>query len=136
MSGLTHAGGIVMRFGGDAPRYLVVTAKGNLHRWVFPKGHIDPGETPETAAEREVLEEAGVDARILESVGSTEFKKDGRDACVQFFLMQYVRNAGRGEDREQCWCRYEEALERLSSDSARDLLRRAHAVATRLLHSR
>ncbi|HUK55841.1 MAG TPA: NUDIX domain-containing protein [Nitrospiria bacterium] len=134
MSGLTHAGGIVVRLQGDAPRYLVVTAKNDALRWVFPKGHIDPGETPEAAAEREVREEAGMDAKIVEAVGSVDFKKDGREARAAFFLMHYVRNAGPGEDRKRRWCPYEEALELLSSDANRDLLRRAHSLANKHLH--
>lgn len=134
MSELTHAGGIVMLFEEGSPRYLMITAKSDPRRWIFPKGHIDPGETPEVAAEREVSEEAGVDAKILESVGSTEFKKkDGRGGCVEFFLMQYVRDKGQREDRNRRWCTYEEAQELLSLDYARDLLHRSHTIAIKII---
>lgn len=34
-------------------------------KWVFPGGHVDPGEAPHEAALREVLEETGVRARII-----------------------------------------------------------------------
>lgn len=34
--------------------------------WVFPKGHIDPGEDPVSAAVREVEEEAGIEASCPE----------------------------------------------------------------------
>jgi len=135
MAELTHAGGIVMRFQEDAPRYLVVTAKSDSKRWIFPKGRIDEGETVKAAAEREVREEAWVTASIIDSVGSVEFDKDGRSACVEYFLMTYVRDAGRGEDRKRRWCKYEEALGLLVSNPARTLLRRAHAMATKLLHT-
>jgi len=133
MAELTHAGGIVIQIDGDSPRYLVVTAKNDLERWVFPKGRIDPGETPEAAAEREVLEESGVEAKTLESVGSTEFKKDGQDLRAEFFLMQFLRNGGPGEDRKRRWCSYQEALDLLSSDFNRDLLRQARTLATKVL---
>lgn len=135
MEELTHAGGIVMRFYEDAPRYLVVTAKNDSQRWIFPKGRIDEGETVQAAAEREVREEAWVTATIIETVGSVEFDKDGQSACVEYFLMSYVRDAGRGEDRKRRWCKYEDALGLLVSNSARTLLRRAHAMATKLLHA-
>jgi len=135
MAELTHAGGIVMRFQEDAPRYLVVTAKNDSKRWIFPKGRIDEGETVKAAAEREVREEGWVTAIIIETVGSVEFDKDGRSACVEYFLMSYVRDSGRGEDRKRRWCKYEEALGLLVSNPARTLLRRAHAMATKLLHA-
>ena len=128
MSELTHAGGIVMRLEEGSPRYLVITARTNPQRWVFPKGHIEPGERPSTTAEREVLEEAGVEAKALESVGSTEILKERRIISVEFFLMQYVGNKGPGEGRQQRWCTYEEALDLLTFNYARELLRRSHSV--------
>ena len=133
MTELTHAGGIVMRLEEGSPRYLVITAKKNQDRWVFPKGHIDPGETPEIAAEREVLEEAGVEARILGSVGVTEIPRERRTICVEFFLMEYVRNQGPGEGRKQRWCTYEETLALLSFDDLCALLRRSHSLAAQFV---
>jgi 8-oxo-dGTP pyrophosphatase MutT (NUDIX family) len=135
MAALTHAGGIVMRMHEDAPRYLLVTAKSDSDRWIFPKGKIDAGETTEAAAEREVLEEAGMMVTVIESVGLIEFDKDGRTASIEFFLMSYVRETGRGEDRRRRWCRYDEALGLLTSNQARALLRRAHGMATKLQHA-
>jgi 8-oxo-dGTP pyrophosphatase MutT (NUDIX family) len=129
----THAGGIVIRVEEGSPRYLVVTAKSDPGRWIFPKGRIDPGETPEIAAEREVSEEAGVGAEILLSVGSTEFEKNGRAAHGKFFLMRYVRNKGQSEDRKRRWCTYEEALELLSLDYTLDLLRRSRSAAAKII---
>ena len=133
MPELTHAGGIVMRFEEGSPRYLVITAKKNPERWVFPKGHIDPGETPAIAAEREVLEEAGVEARILGSAGVTEVPKERRTIWVEFFLMEYVRSQGPGEGRKQRWCTYEETLDLLSFDDLRGLLRRSHSLAAKFV---
>jgi 8-oxo-dGTP pyrophosphatase MutT (NUDIX family) len=134
MSELTHAGGIVVLFEEGSPRYLMITSKKDPQRWVFPKGHINPGETSAIAAEREVSEEAGVEAIILESVGSTEFtKKDGRCCCVEFFLMRYERATVKREDRNRRWCSYEEALRLLSLDYAVDLLRRSHVIATKFI---
>lgn len=38
-------------------------------RWAFPSGHMEPGETPEDTAQRELLEESGVTARAERFVG-------------------------------------------------------------------
>jgi 8-oxo-dGTP pyrophosphatase MutT (NUDIX family) len=130
---LTHAGGIVVRVENGTPRYLLVTAKRHEDRWIFPKGHIDPGETPNVTAVREVLEETGVRARILEAAGSIEYRKgDGRVVHCAFFLMEHLRVEGTGEGRKQRWCAFEEALSVLSMEDLRGLLRRCHPVATQL----
>ncbi len=49
------AGGVVRNAQGD-----VLLLKHKSGSWVFPKGHIEPGETPLEAALREVEEEGGV----------------------------------------------------------------------------
>lgn len=41
--------------------------------WLFPKGHIDPGETAPMAAIREVKEESGLLARIINKLGQTSY---------------------------------------------------------------
>lgn len=49
------AGGVVVGPGG---KIVIVEQKGNS--WSFPKGGVDPGETPLAAARREIEEEAGI----------------------------------------------------------------------------
>ncbi|HEX3046537.1 MAG TPA: NUDIX domain-containing protein [Bacillota bacterium] len=60
--------------------------------WLFPKGHIDPGETPEQAAVREVKEECGLTAVIVAPLGETgySFRENGVDhqKKVQWYLMK------------------------------------------------
>jgi diadenosine hexaphosphate hydrolase (ATP-forming) len=64
-SAVAGAGGVV--FGRDG-RVLVL---GHVDgAWVFPKGHIEEGETSEAAALREVEEEAGVDAELVSGAPS------------------------------------------------------------------
>jgi|GEM_PF-806815 len=55
------AGGVVINHEG---RVLMIRHKNGT--WVFPKGHIEPGESKTQTAEREVAEEAGVSAAILD----------------------------------------------------------------------
>ena len=64
--------------------------------WVLPKGRVEPGETEEIAAIREVKEETGVEAQILRPIGTTSyFYKDHnqRMYCknVSWFLMTALR---------------------------------------------
>ncbi|MDO4552896.1 MAG: NUDIX domain-containing protein [Bacillota bacterium] len=62
------AGAIVVRREGSGLQVLLV--KGKNGRWMFPKGHIRPGETEEEAAVRETREETGILIRITGGVAA------------------------------------------------------------------
>ncbi len=119
----THAGGVVARLDAGRPRYLLVRARRDPTQWIFPKGHVERGETPEEAAVREVREEAGVHARVLEPLDRLVVP----DGDVLLFLMRYEGEAGAGEGREIAWCDPEEARRRLTFPESRQILSRAHA---------
>ena len=90
---------------------LLVRGSTAPHEWVLPKGHIERGETPEQAAEREVLEEAGVVAKTLAPLDGTEFiTPKGKPARVAFFLMERLDSAPACEDRETLWTSIDEAI--------------------------
>jgi len=108
--------------------YLLVEARRSRGKWVLPKGHIEPGETPEAAAGREVQEEAGVRAEVLARAGESEYAVDGQTVRVIFFLMRYQGEAGRQEDRAVAWRRYGDALRLLRFDDTRRVLTQAHAL--------
>ncbi len=66
------AGGVVYRRVGDT--YEIVAVHRNRHTdWSLPKGHIEKGETVEQAALREVKEETGLDARIVDALGEVVY---------------------------------------------------------------
>ena len=57
--------------------------------WTFPKGHLEAGETEQGAAQREVLEEAGVSAKSLERIGETRYTNNRGEAReVHWFTMK------------------------------------------------
>jgi len=56
--------------------------------WVFPKGWIESGETPEQAALREVREETGVRAEIVRTAGIAPYEAAGEVREVAYFLMR------------------------------------------------
>lgn len=131
MPAYTHAGGIVIKAHDGEMRFLIVSAMQNPQHWVFPKGGIAPGESAEKAAQREVLEEAGVEGDILEPIGSSAYRAGGETVSVQFFLMRYVAERASAEGRRKRWCTYTEGLSVLSFEDAHDLLRRAHVAGKR-----
>jgi 8-oxo-dGTP pyrophosphatase MutT (NUDIX family) len=128
---IRQAGSIVFRLDTREPQVLLVTAKRNPRNWIFPKGHIEKGETPEEAALRETREEAGIVGDLIAPAGILEYGFLGAKARVEYFLVQFRREAGPPEDgRERTWCRLEEALERLNYKNSRKLLRKAWKMFT------
>jgi len=122
---IRQSGAIVVRLDAKEPRVLLVTAKRNPRNWIFPKGHIEKGETPEAAALREAKEEAGVVGKVIGPAGVLEYSFLGVKARVEYFLAVLTRETGQPEDgRERAWCRLDEALERLNYKNTRKLLRK------------
>ncbi len=126
MTLIRQSGAIVVRLDGKEPKVLLVTAKRNPRNWIFPKGHIEKGETAQAAALREAKEEAGVVGKMIGRAGVLEYSFMGVKARVEYFLAVLSREAGPPEDgRSRAWCGLDEALERLSYKNTRKLLRKA-----------
>ncbi len=122
-----QAGAIAVRREGSEPLILLVTAKRNPEHWIFPKGHVEPGEDPAAAALRELDEEAGVEGEIVRRVGSSTFRSGGEEVEATYFL---VRATNQGKDREgrrRLWLPPAAARARLSFPEARGLLDTAMA---------
>ena len=77
-----EAGGIVFWDGN------VVLRRNRKGHWLFPKGHLEEGESLEEAALREVREELGLEARIVDKAGVVRFSYEGDDYEVHFFVME------------------------------------------------
>lgn len=127
----THAGGIVYRIRDGFPEFLLVTARRNPQQWVYPKGHIEPGEDAERAAVREVEEEAGVQATIVEPLDDVEIDLVHEHQKIRYFLMEAKDDGVPREGRRSCWVRADDALRSLAFPESRASLRQAVDVLMR-----
>jgi len=128
----SHAGGIVYRDEAGVRRILMVRARPAPHEWVLPKGHIENGETADRAAEREVREEAGIEAESVAFAGEIAFTSPrGEPVCAAFFLMRFVREVAADEDREMAWCTFAEAIAFTPFSNIREILRSAESLIAR-----
>ena len=66
------AGGVPFRQRTETIEVAIVSV-GERRRWQLPKGIVDPGETPESAAVREAREEAGIDTELLAPIETIEY---------------------------------------------------------------
>lgn len=86
------AGGIVVREQGGELEVAVIRPHGRS-LWALPKGHVDPGETPEQTAVREVWEETGLKATLVAPLGEIRYVYQFRGQRifkrVHFFLFRY-----------------------------------------------
>jgi 8-oxo-dGTP pyrophosphatase MutT (NUDIX family) len=117
---------------GPAPLFLLVKARRDPTVWIFPKGHVEDGETAEQTALRETQEEAGVIGRILAPLGALEFESVGRPLHVEYFLVELLGDAAWSERRPFVWGTYGETRARIEFPSARELLATARAQLDRL----
>ena len=122
----TSYGGVVLR--GD--ELLVITPAGKRITGL-PKGGMEAGETPEEVAAREVREETGVVANVLEPLGDVRYtyRRGGRRVrkTVHFFLCEYVDGSTSDHDHEvddARWIALSNARETLSYPGERALIER------------
>lgn len=87
------AGGVIVRVGAEGPEICVVH-RPHREDWSLPKGKLDPGESFEEAALREVLEETGLTVSLGEELASTHYEdQKGRPKVVRYWQMTVVGEA-------------------------------------------
>jgi 8-oxo-dGTP diphosphatase len=127
------AGCVVYRYD-DTGALEILLIHDKYSRWTLPKGHLEPGESEQDAAAREVLEETGVSGRLGSLVDRIDYivrTKRGveRHKQVAFFLMHATRGDATPQTSEgisaAAWYGPAEALERIGYLQVRAVLARA-----------
>jgi 8-oxo-dGTP pyrophosphatase MutT (NUDIX family) len=132
------AGGVAFRWTNSALEMVIVCMKPKL-RWQLPKGIVDPGESPEVTAVREVKEEGGVDTERLGLIETIEYwyrsMKNGKPVrfhkFVHFYLMEYRDGDPSNHDyevEEARWVSFDEGIEMLEFKSEREVAEKAREM--------
>ena len=115
------AGGVVVR-GTGAEVTVLLVHRPAYDDWTFPKGKVDPGESDEDCAVREVEEETGLRCVLGRELQSTTYDDArGRPKLVRYWVMKVAGGELRFEHEvdEARWLPVEEAEELLTYE--RDL---------------
>ena len=129
------AGGIVIRNLQSIHHALLIQDAKNKE-WKFPKGHVDPGESFDETALREVEEETGVKGAILTTLPSVNYQFINRkgvtiDKTVHWFLMKYLGEGVQTHPHEVMdvqWVVLGEVYEVLTFDEDRKLFEKTLTI--------
>jgi 8-oxo-dGTP diphosphatase len=120
------AGGLVVRRDADGAPEVLLVHRPRYDDWSFPKGKVEDGEGDEDCALREVEEEARVRCRLGPYVGETRYRVMQGPKRVAYFRMETDEEPRPGDKVDEVrWASVEDALQLLSWERDRDLLRDA-----------
>jgi 8-oxo-dGTP diphosphatase len=118
------AGGVVHRTRDDGATEVLVVHRPKYDDWTLPKGKLEPGESVEDAATREVWEETGYRTEIERRIGETAYRdRKGRPKRVTYYALRPIDGAFEPNDEvdEVRWVTLDEAKRVLSYEHDRDL---------------
>ena len=115
---------------------VALIAVGDDNRWQLPKGIVDKGESTESAAVREVREEAGLETGLVAPIDKIEYWYSSREGgtpvrfhkFVYFFLLRYRSGDVRDHDeevKEARWVEIDEAPNMLTFESEKKVVEKA-----------
>ena len=135
------AGGVAFRRAGARVEVALISV-GQSARWQLPKGLVGRGESPESAALREVREEAGVVCELLAPIDTAEYWYYGGargggggrvrfHKFVHFYLLRYLSGDVADHDsevNEARWFEIGAAVAALAFKSERQIAERAREL--------
>lgn len=140
------AGGVAFRWRDAELETVIVSVKPSL-RWQLPKGIVDPGESPEETAVREVREEAGIATELIALIETIEYwyravrygKPIRFHKFVHFHLLGYRSGNVSDHDHEieeARWVSFNQAVEMLAFKSERGVVEKAQKMISNMQSKR
>jgi 8-oxo-dGTP pyrophosphatase MutT (NUDIX family) len=132
------AGCVVYRISGHRLEVVLIQPR-DRDAWALPKGLIEPGETPEHAAVREVREETGLSGEITGKIDTIKYSYNARweeppvriFKIVTFYLLRCTGGDSSQHDREVDrveWFTLADALRQSTYPQERAILRKAQLL--------
>lgn len=126
------SGGVVINKNENKLLIVNMNTLGGKTVWTFPKGHIEKNEDPKTAALREVLEETGVECKIIDEkefyISKYTFYREKTfiHKTVRWYLMEPVKIIGKiltpSEINDVRWVGFDDALKLVSYQSDKKMI--------------
>lgn len=121
-------GAVVFHDIGGVNRYLLIKNKRSAH-WSFPKGHVEPGESDEQTAIREVKEETGIDIGIVPGFkAKSEYSIQNKIEKVVYIFAATCEDTTTTIQEEEIedylWLDYHKAMKHLKFENDKNILSR------------
>ena len=132
MEHVYSAGIITYKTDNDKIEYLILHyADGH---WDMPKGKMEPGETKQETAHRELMEETGLTAQLHDDFEETiqyvflNYDKKIAQKTAYFFIGRTTNSSISlsHEHTDYQWLSYKDAIETLTYENAKNILKKAH----------
>ncbi|MEM0373239.1 MAG: NUDIX domain-containing protein, partial [Sulfolobales archaeon] len=133
MKNVISAGGVVIN--NSNKKVLILKRKNG--NWVLPKGHLEEKESFEETAIREVKEETGLDVKIIDYIGKTQYhapateKHPEEEKTVLWYLMETDDNYIKVEEdifSDGRFFNFSEAYNFLTFQQEKEILKRGYEL--------
>ena len=121
------AGGVILKKTKKGNIKVLVAHRPRYDDWSFPKGKLDKGESPEEAAVREILEETGLNCRLVTPLSTTRYRVGSGIKEVDWFAMRPLPDSPGFEKNDEVdevrWLSRKAARKLLDYQHDRDLMK-------------
>ena len=127
----TTSGGVVFRRNSKDQSVEILLIKDTKNRWTIPKGHVEPGEETGATAEREIMEETGLEhIEALSWLGKVNFRYRREQSLVlmtmHIWLVKALKDTDKLNPEEWLsgikWFKASDAIDKIAYDDIGKLI--------------